>query len=106
LGDAQTNVIIGEPYVDAGATATDNLDGNLTTRIVVVNPVNTSIIGSYTVTYDVSDGSGNAAEQARRTVRVAAREGVGGGGGGAAQPLIAALLAILLLARRRRAMKW
>jgi hypothetical protein len=105
LGDTQATVTIGEPYVDAGATATDNLDGNLTARIVIVNPVNTSIVGSYTVTYDVRDGSGNAADQARRTVRVAAREGVGGGGGGATQPLLAVALAVLWLCRRR-AVKW
>lgn len=101
-GDAQTTVTVGEPYVDAGAVATDDLDGNITPRIVSVNPVNTSILGTYTVTYDVRDSSGNAAVQARRTVQVTAREGVGGGGGGATHPLIAAILAMYLLGRRAR----
>jgi len=103
-GDAQTTVIVGEPYVDAGAVATDDLDGNITARIVSANPVNTSIVGTYIVTYDVRDSSGNAAVQARRTVRVTAREGVGGGGGGGTHPLVAAILAVVLLGRRAR--KW
>jgi hypothetical protein len=103
-GETLASVIVGEPYVDAGAVATDELDGNITARIVSVNPVNTSIVGTYTVTYDVRDSSGNAAVQARRTVRVTAREGVGGGGGGATPPFIAAILALCLLGRRAR--KW
>ena len=106
LGDSATAVTIGEPYTDAGATATDDIDGNLTARIVTVNPVNTSIIGNYTVTYDTRDSSGNAATQARRTVRVIAREGTGGGGGGAMQAWVAAVLFVLWLGRRSRRMRW
>lgn len=56
-------------YTDAGATATDTVDGNLTTSIVVTNNVNDQVSGSYTVVYDVSDSSGNTA-QATRTVNV------------------------------------
>jgi hypothetical protein len=106
LGDPLATVTIGESYVDAGATATDNLDGNLTPRIVIVNPVNTTIVGTYIVTYDVKDGSGNPAAQGRRTVRVAAREGVGGGGGGATDLWVVVMLVVLLACRRSRAMKW
>ena len=60
----------GSTYTDAGATATDNVDGNITSKIVTVNPVNTTAAGNYTVTYDVSDSSGNAAAQVTRTVNV------------------------------------
>ena len=35
--------------------------------------VNTSKVGTYTVTYDVNDSAGNAADQVKRTVTVAAR---------------------------------
>lgn len=104
-GTAVATVTVGEPYVDAGAVATDDLDGNITPRIATVNPVNTLIVGTYTVTYDVRDVAGNAAAQARRTVQVAAREGTGGGGGGATHAWVAALLAMLLLGRRR-VRKW
>ena len=57
-------------YLDSGATATDNQDGNITSTIVKVNPVNTAILGTYTITYNVSDKAGNAATQVTRTVNV------------------------------------
>ena len=56
--------------VDQGATASDSFEGNLTTSIVTVNPVNTSLAGSYTITYNVTDSSGNAATEVTRTVNV------------------------------------
>ena len=61
---------IGDTYTDAGATAIDNIDGDLTSSIVTVNPVDTSTAGTYTVTYNVSDAAGNAAEEVTRTVFV------------------------------------
>jgi hypothetical protein len=95
LGEASLEIEIGASYQDAGATATDLIDGSLTAAIVTNNPVNPRIIGNYTVTYDVTDSSGNAAARVTRSVRVAAREGTGGGGGGAiGGPL--ALLGLLL----------
>jgi Domain of unknown function (DUF5011)/FG-GAP-like repeat len=105
LGEASAEVEIGTTYQDAGATATDLIDGNLTTRIVTNNPVNARIIGTYTVTYDVTDNSGNAATRATRSVRVSAREGTGGGGGGAIDPALAALGLLLCMVAywRRRA---
>ena len=51
-------------------TATDNYDGDLTAAIVTVNPVDTSVLETYTVTYNVSDSSGNAAGEVTRTVEV------------------------------------
>ena len=45
-------------------------DGVLTGSIVTVNSVNTAVVGSYTVTYNVHDSNGNAAVQVTRTVNV------------------------------------
>ena len=70
LGDDPVSIEVGETYVDAGATASDNVDGVITTSIVVVNPVNTAIADEYTITYNVSDAAGNAAVQVTRTVNV------------------------------------
>jgi hypothetical protein len=70
LGITPVNVTQGEVYNDAGATAWDNIDGDITANIVVVNPVDTSTVGTYTVTYNVSDASGNAATEVTRTVNV------------------------------------
>ena len=61
----------GSTYTDPGATASDNLDGDLTSSIVIdASAVNTLVPGDYPVTYNVSDISGNAATQVTRTVQV------------------------------------
>ena len=52
-GDAQITIEVGTTYTDPGATASDNSDGDITADIVTVNNVDTSVIGSYTVTYNV-----------------------------------------------------
>ena len=70
VGDAEITVEVGSTYTDLGATASDNYDGDITADIVTVNNVDTSVIGSYTVTYNVSDDAGNAASEVTRTVSV------------------------------------
>ncbi|MGI6139220.1 MAG: immunoglobulin-like domain-containing protein, partial [Candidatus Hydrogenedentales bacterium] len=69
-GAASVNVECGSTYVDAGATATDSCDGVISGNITVSNPVNTSSIGVYTVTYNVKDSSNNSAVAVTRTVNV------------------------------------
>ncbi|MBM3399026.1 MAG: DUF5011 domain-containing protein [Bacteroidetes bacterium] len=56
-------------YNEAGAIATDAVDGNLTTAIVITGSVNTSTVGDYTITYTVSDAQGNTTVKTR-TVQV------------------------------------
>ncbi|MEI7513403.1 MAG: HYR domain-containing protein [bacterium] len=70
LGSDPESVILGGVYTDAGATATDLVDGNLTPSIITVDPVNTSILGPYTVTYNVVDSAGNHATEVTRVVNV------------------------------------
>ena len=70
VGDAEITVEVGTTYTDLGATASDNYDGDITADIVTVNNVDTSVIGSYTVTYNVTDSSGNDATEVTRTVNV------------------------------------
>jgi hypothetical protein len=70
LGDNPVTIEVGSTYTDAGATATDTYDGDITSSIVTVSTVNTAIVGVYTVTYNVSDASGNAAVEVIRTVNV------------------------------------
>ena len=57
-------------YFEVGATALDTLDGDITSSIVMVNSVDANTLGTYTVTFDVSDVAGNAAAQVIRTVIV------------------------------------
>lgn len=70
IGSSPLIVQVGGAYVDAGATATDSLEGNITSRIISNGTVNTSIVGTYTITYRVADTAGNAAAPVARTVDV------------------------------------
>jgi len=100
-GDATIDIVIDSTYSDAGASATDREDGDISSRIVVANPVNTTVLGTYTVTYTVSDLSGNAANPVARTVNVQPQAAAieGGGGGALGLEVLAGLL--LLLWQRR-----
>lgn len=58
-----------------GVTATDAEDGNLTASVVVKSTnVNTDIIGSYTVVYEVEDSTGNVTTATRYITVVAPGE--------------------------------
>ena len=70
LGDATVTIEVGSDYTDDGATASDNYDGDITDDIVVVNPVDTDLVGSYTITYNVNDAAGNVATEVTREVIV------------------------------------
>lgn len=70
LGSATVNMVIGQTYVDAGATATDDVDGDITVNIVVGNLVDTSKIGSYIVTYNIKDAALNSAVEVKRIVNI------------------------------------
>jgi hypothetical protein len=70
LGAGDVTVQCGGTYSDAGATASDICAGDRTNSILVTNPVNTAVVGTYTVLYNVSDGNGNNAVEVTRTVTV------------------------------------
>ena len=70
LGDAAVTTEVGGTYTDAGATASDNYDGDITSSIEQVSTVDTAIVDTYTVTYNVSDANGNAAVEVTRTINV------------------------------------
>jgi len=92
MGSATITVRLGNFYTDAGASATDNIDGDISDRIVVDNPVNTSRAGTYTITYSVEDIAGNSAV-VTRAVTVEAATPVQRSGGGAVSILVLAVLA-------------
>ena len=71
VGDNPQEINNGDAYTELGATATDDVDGDISANIVIdSSAVDTSVDGSYTVTYDVSDAAGNEAAQVTRTVNV------------------------------------
>ena len=63
-----------KPYADHGAIAYDITSEqdtiDVSHRMIINNPVNTGQIGSYTVTYNVNDETGNKAQEKSRTVFV------------------------------------
>lgn len=69
-GNATVNVPIGSTFTDPGAMATDNVDVDISHKISVSGTVDTSTLGTYTVTYNVSDSEMNAAVPVTRTVNV------------------------------------
>ena len=71
IGDTTINVTLGDTFTDPGATALDEVDGDITANIVVGgDTVDTNVEGTYVITYNVSDAQGNAAEEVERTVIV------------------------------------
>ncbi|MFZ3011410.1 MAG: immunoglobulin-like domain-containing protein [Minisyncoccia bacterium] len=86
-GSSTMNLVIGQTFSDPGATASDNVDGNITANIVVGgDTVNTANAGTYIITYNVSDVATNAAIEVTRTVIVTTPPPSGGGGGGSTPP--------------------
>ncbi len=70
-GASTVNLNVGDTYTELGATANDNIDGDITANIVIGgDTVNTNVAGTYVVTYNVSDAAGNAANEVTRTVNV------------------------------------
>lgn len=70
LGSNPMTILQGSIYTDAGATAADNVDGDITSKIQVTGSVNTNIVGTYILTYDVKDNAGNSAISKTRIVYV------------------------------------
>jgi len=98
IGDITLRIDVGSAFQDPGATASDDIDGDISLQIVVDNPVNSSLVGTYPITYAVTDRAGNLG-QVVRTVRVG-NEAQGGGGGGTMGSFLIALLLGLLAWRR------
>ncbi|SDD03915.1 Ig-like domain (group 4) [Paenibacillus sp. UNCCL117] len=78
LGEPVVNLAIGASYVDAGVTAFDDRDGDLTSRTVTsityngmpAPAISTVTAATYMIHYNVSDTAGNAALEITRTVHV------------------------------------
>jgi len=70
-GDNPQTILTGNAYVELGATATDNQDGDVSGLIVIdASAVNTNAAGTYSVTYNVRDAANNAAATVTRTITV------------------------------------
>ena len=68
-GSQSISLYVGNGYAEAGYSAADECDGDITANVVVEGSVNTQLPGTYTVTYKVADSAGNVTE-AKRTITV------------------------------------
>jgi hypothetical protein len=100
VGAASISIPAGELYVDQGATAEDDIDGDITDLIETSGPINPTAVGTQTITYRVADRAGNISS-ASRTVNVGVNSGQGGSGGGTSAPAFIIALSIFAMLRRR-----
>lgn len=68
LGKQTTIVVQGDKYIEAGCTALDNFDGDLTAAITVTGEVDRRTLGTYELQYSVTDSSGNTATVTRTVI--------------------------------------
>jgi hypothetical protein len=65
LTGGNLTLTVGDTWSEPGYTATDNVDGDLTSQVVATGSVDTSKAGSYPITYTVSDSTGNTGTATR-----------------------------------------
>jgi hypothetical protein len=68
IGSSSISIERGTTYSDAGATASDNIDGDITSSITTSGLVDTSTPGTYTITYSATDDSGNTGTATRTVI--------------------------------------
>ena len=69
IGENPQKIKLGDKYIELGATVTDNMDNNVKVKIDS-SKVKTDKVGTYIVTYNAKDASGNKADKVKRTVIV------------------------------------
>ena len=67
-GSKTTTIYTGQTYRDSGYYAVDCYGTNITSSVVVKGNVNTSVSGTYYLTYSVTDRNGNTASTTRTVI--------------------------------------
>lgn len=70
LGERTQILNLGEFYLEDGAIAADDQDGDISSQLEIIGEVNTDQIGDYLIRYAVTDSDGNSAIEKVRVVRV------------------------------------
>ncbi|MCA9982141.1 MAG: DUF5011 domain-containing protein, partial [Anaerolineales bacterium] len=66
-GTTPITLLLNTPYEELGATAVDNIDGDVTNKIVIdAHALITNTLGTYPITYTVSDRAGNEGREVRQ----------------------------------------
>lgn len=69
-GESEITLNVGDVYIEAGVTATDDVDGDISANYSVEGTVDTSNAGVYQLAYFVTDAAGNTSNTLTRTVNV------------------------------------
>jgi hypothetical protein len=75
-GDAEITIDLQQPYVELGAVAVDDEDGNVSVEIS--GTVDINLKGVYTITYTASDNAGNVSSEERTVYVVNSADLLGG----------------------------
>lgn len=65
-GSGEVYVYSSKKYTELGAKAEDNIDGDLTDKIIVTGEVDVQTVGTYEIKYTVTDAAGNEASITRK----------------------------------------
>ncbi len=68
LGDNPLTITLPTAYTELGATALDDIDGDISDRIEITSTADFLVPGSYEVIYSVSDAAGNYVSIAREVI--------------------------------------
>jgi len=70
IGNNPMVIFIYTAYTEPGATADDDVDGDISANIVITHNIDKNTLGTYNVKYNVSDKAGNDATEVVRVVKV------------------------------------
>lgn len=65
-GEENVEVTINTEYKELGCKAIDNLDGDLSKKVIISGEVDIKKLGDYIVTYEVTDSNGNTSSTTRK----------------------------------------
>ena len=109
IGDNPLNINLGDSFIDPGATAVDDVDGELTESIqtTYATYVDTSVAGTYLVTYTVTDLDGNSASASRSVIISNSTDTIQSNvseneGGGSTDRVLLLLLALAFLFKHQK----
>ena len=71
-GNLAIQIQQGESFVEPGYTAIDNVDGDISNKVVITGAVNVNIAGEYSLVYTVADAAGNISTATRKVTVIAA----------------------------------
>ena len=69
-GSTSIQLTKGTTYREPGFTAVDNIDGNLSSKVIISGKVDVNLVGLYELTYSVKDQSGNVSNIGKRYIEI------------------------------------